>query len=244
MRPIYTLKNNIFLYLLVFLLIPINTLFCINSSLDTLESYVSFPKPYKEYEFNSSVGLSLTVLPRSVFEDAVSQLPMIYYKIRYGLPYNLSLTGKVSTIYYTNQASIGIMWSYQLNDFYLALGYECGQWYGFMNSEGLLIKSRGSLNYPSISIGHKIDKAKLTLKGELLIQTQKTAVDGEAIGKTFDGVTGFSTAFIVEQPLWNTHFVLGEFKLNFTKFHYQTWLSYSTFDTLIIYPEIIFGFNL
>jgi hypothetical protein len=244
MRQINVFKYNINLYLMFFLLIPINSLFCINNNNDTLQSYVKFPKPYKDYEFNSSAGLSLTVLPRSVFEDAVSQLPMVYFKLRYGLPYNLSLTGKVSTIYYTNQASIGIMWSYQINDFYLSLGYEWGQWYGFMNSEGLLIKSRGSLNYPSISFGHQIDKVLLTLKGELLIQTQKTAVDAEAIGKTFDGVTGFSTAFIVEQPLWNNHFVLGELKLNFTKFHYQTWLSYSTFDTLIIYPEIIFGFNL
>lgn len=223
---------------------PINSLFCKSDSPDSLQSYVSYPKPYKEYEFNSSVGLSLTVLPRSVFEDAVSQLPMVYYKIRYGLPYNLSLTVKISTIYYTNQASIGIMWSYQINDFYLSLGYELGQWYGFMTNEALLIKSRGSLNYPSISIGHQIDKARVTLKGELLIQTQKTAVDGEAIGKTFDGITGYSAAFIVEQPLWNNNIVLGEFKLSLTKFHYQTWLSYSTFDKYIIYPEIIFGFNL
>jgi hypothetical protein len=184
------------------------------------------------------------VLPRVVFEDEVSHLPMIYYKMRFGLPYNLSLTGKLSSIYYTNQASIGILWSYNKSGLFISPGFEWGQWYGFMNIDGLSVKSRGSLIYPSLTFGYQISQVLLSLKGELLIQTQKTSVDGEAIGKTFDGTTGIALSFIVEQPLWNNNFVTGEIKLNFTKFYYQTWLSYSTFDKPILYPEILFGFNL
>ncbi|MCX6155290.1 MAG: hypothetical protein NT007_14135 [Candidatus Kapabacteria bacterium] len=211
---------------------------------DSLQTYISFPKPYKEHEFNQSIGVSVTVLPRSVFEDAYSQLPMIYYKARYGLPYNFSANGRFNTVIFTNQASIGLMWSYNFNDYYIAAAYEWGQWFGFMESEGLSIKSRGSLNYPSISLGHQFDKVRLTLKGELMIQTQKTAVDGLAIGQSFNGISGYAISAIIEQPLWKNHTVLGEIKLNFNKFHYQTWLSYSTFNSFILYPEIIFGFNL
>ena len=206
--------------------------------------FVTFPQKYEEYDYNLSAGIGITILPRDVFEDSFSQLPMLNINGRIGLPFNLSLISKINTIYYSNNINLGLLWSVEFHGINFALMNEFGVWFGFMQSEGLDMTSRGWTFFPSVLVGYQIDKVYLTGKFSLLYQSQRTSAGENQIGRTYNGYTGFSVSLTAEQPLWSSQMVSLEIQLNYTKFHNPTWLSYSTFDRQLLYPEIILGLNL
>ncbi len=71
-----------------------------------------------------------------------------------------------------------------------------------------------------------------------------TYAETEFLGKLkrLDG--GFAVKFTAEQVLWNDNWISLSLKLNYAKFYYQSWLSYTTVDEYLFYPEFMFGFIL
>ena len=65
-----------------------------------------------------------------------------------------------------------------------------------------------------------------------------------SLGKIQTPDAGIGVGFVLEQPLWNNHWVNLGFKVNYAKFYYQSWLSFSTLNEYLLYPEFSFGFNL
>lgn len=235
--------HNLILKYLIFIIIS----FFILISPKVLRSesdYIFYPESKTKYDFTQNIGIGIVILPRSVFEDELSQIPILNYNARLDLPHNFILSGKLSTILFSNHLSTGILWNYKYHKFNLGAFTELGLWYGFFNSEGINLRSRGWTFFPGVAAAYNFDDVYLTMKFNLLYQSQATAVGDNKIGKTFNGYTGYSVSIASEQNFLDNSSISIEFKLNYTKFHNITWLSYSTFDNLIPYPELTFGIKL
>jgi len=226
-------------YIFIFIFILIST-----EKLWSEGDYIFYPESKHKFDFTQNIGIGIVILPRSVFEDAFSQIPILNYNARLDLPFNLILSGKFSTILFSNNLSTGILWNYKYHNFNLGAFTELGLWYGFYNSEGIDLGSRGWTFFPGVVVAYNFKDVYLTIKFNLMYQSQVTVAGENRIGKTFNGYTGYSVSIISEQNFLDNSVFSLELKLNYTTFHNITWLSYSTFDNLILYPELTFGIKL
>jgi hypothetical protein len=102
------------------------------------------------------------------------------------------------------------------------------------------------MNYPGISLGYRLKhKLLLTLREEAEISlSYQSKVGDEKLSHESDRFVGWSTAVYLEQPFFSqTHVTLG-LKMRYTKFYWQSWSLFATFDRYLLYPEIIVGFIL
>lgn len=211
---------------------------------DSIKTWVFFPQSIEPLVFHISIGATLTKLPKEIVEEEIDQLPMLDIHWKFGLPWNFSVIGRASTIYLTNQFSVGIQWSKSFGNLSVGYSNEWGLWYGLMKSNGFDVSSRGFVNHPSVFIGYRFNELLFTSKTEVIIQSQKTWADKQMIGSVDNRFAGLGFSFIIEQPLVKNHNVLFGFKFNYTKFYYQSWLSFATFDEYVLYPELMLGYIL
>lgn len=222
-------------------------LIVIASSQDLFSEEVNsfyFIKNLKEWDYQSNISIGAIILPREIFEDAISQIPVMNYTGKLQLPWNITHTHKLSTIFLSNHISTSFAYNINLDYFKIAPILDFGFWFGFYTSDGIDVNSRGLTFYPAISVFRQVEDFYLTGKFGLMYQTQGTFAGGNQLGRTINGYTGFFISLIGEKEFVKDYVISFEFKLNYTKFHNLTWLSFSTFEQLMPYSEIIIGINL
>lgn len=196
------------------------------------------------WNYRSNISIGAIILPREVFEDALSQIPVLNYSGKILLPANFTNYHKLSTIFLSNHISTGFEYNIDLDIVKISPSFEIGYWFGFYSSEGIDVSSKGFTLYPSIILSKQIYDFYVTGKFGLMYQTQRTFAGNNQLGRTIAGYTGFYFSLIGEKEFLPDNFITFEFKFNYTKFHNLTWLSYATFEQLMLYPEIIIGVNL
>jgi hypothetical protein len=192
-----------------------------------------------------AAGVHLTLLPREVVEEEIGQSPVANLDFRLGLPWNISLTSNFHTNYIVNSGGIGFQWSFAGNKFPLAVGSEANMWFGHVEFRAIQLKSWGLINTPYIIIGADFDDVLVSLRAEMH-QSMLVTHDGDEnyLGKQTDPFAGFAFEFVVEQPLWRDNWVSLGVKVNYSRFYYQSWLSYNTVKEYLTYPEFLFAFAL
>jgi hypothetical protein len=194
---------------------------------------------------NYSLGISLTILPKALVDDVIRQVPVVDIQTRIGLPLNFSAGIRLNSVYIANQAAFGLQYSYSIGALSLALGDEIAYWYGFADMEGFDTEASGWINSPFISAGLDLHNLLLTLRFELIyITSRETTVGSILLESRKNDLTGYAIMLAVEQPLWNDNDVMIAAKLNFARSLYQSWLTFSTFDKMLLHPEFIVGFVL
>ncbi|OGU61241.1 MAG: hypothetical protein A2X64_06680 [Ignavibacteria bacterium GWF2_33_9] len=212
---------------------------------DTIpRDFFFFPKSFEPLEFAVNLGIGITRLPVQVVEEEISYSPMPIFNMRLGLSQTISALMQINSNYISNHASIGFMKSYNFGDVYFSLGSEFSAWFGHIQLEAIKLKTWGMFMTPNAAVGFDFGSLFFSTQIESQHHVFWTYAENEFLGvlKKFDG--GFAVKFCAEQPLWNKHWVALSLKLNYSKFFYQSWLSYSTVDEYLFYPEFNFGFNL
>jgi hypothetical protein len=102
------------------------------------------------------------------------------------------------------------------------------------------------VNYPNISLGFRTPKQLLlTWKLEGIIDlTYHSHVGDQAVSKSLHKFSGWSTSLFLEQPFYKKNNVILGFRGIYSKFYWQTWSLFETFERNVFYPEIIVGFVL
>jgi hypothetical protein len=126
----------------------------------------------------------------------------------------------------------------------LSLGANYSLWYGRLKIEGINLESWGTMFTPNISAGLDFKQFLLSVELETQYCWIRTYAEDESIGTVKRPVAGFGVKIALEQPLWNNNWLTLALKLNYAKFYYQSWLTYSTIDEYFLYPELIVGFVL
>ena len=207
--------------------------------------YIAFPKEIETGKFEYIYGLEISRLPYLIGEDMFQQLPLIAVDLRYGLPYNLSLTGNFRTIFITNSISLGLQWSISSGKFSAAIGNSFMYWYGFAEFGSMDVSAGAYENIPSISIGYQFRDLYLTLKGDATIMTSisRQVSDIEVETSKFK-LFGLRGSLIIEQPFYKESNLLLGFKLNYTAYHYPAWIAFTTAKQWLFIPEFQIGFRL
>jgi hypothetical protein len=146
--------------------------------------------------------------------------------------------------YISNYAAINIGWSYSLDPVYVQLGGKVALWYGHLSMDSESFSSNGWILSPFINVGMQFNEIYGSILLESIHSRYYTYSENEFLGIVRDPKAGLSIQLSLEQPLWNDNYVMLAAKFTYSKFFYQSWLSYSTIDDYLIYPEIIFGFLL
>lgn len=201
-----------------------------------------YPKAYKTWNYNFIAGLSLTKLPMAVVEEEINTSPMPSVGMRLGMPANFSLFADFGSNYISNFGSLGLQWSFLNKRISAGVGVRFTGWWGHLDMEAFRIKSSGLIGAPYAVAG--FDLGDFTLTGEFSIENNYiyTTSDDVYLGEWYHPFSNYAFKFGLEQPMWNNNYVLLGIKFNYAKFYYQSWLSFTTFNEYLMYPEFYFSF--
>lgn len=208
--------------------------------------FIFYPSPMAENDWQVSVGLTLVTPAKEITEEVALRAPTFDLHALYGLPSNFYLDGRVLAQVLQNHFSVGGRWAHPMGKFSFSLGYDVAWWFGALTTiDGFDTKASGWLNYPNVTVGYDLDDVYLLAKAEAILNLFFRSYVGDTELTTDQNkFSGMAFTIALEQPFWkNTHLTLG-FRATYTKFHWQTWSLYSTFDRYLFYPEIIIGFIL
>lgn len=211
----------------------------------SFREYIYFPRELPAWKFVKTLGFTLAYVPAIISEEEINQSPLIDFNMRLGLPYNFSANARISTIGITNNFLIGGQWNHSFNNFSFGIGFDFAYWLGSFRRPDFNVVANGTMNFPFISFGFDFDDFYVSLRAEAQIVTfSETFIGDASVGGIQKELAGFTITYALEQLFWkNTHIVQGV-RLSYTKFFYQSWLSFSTFDRYIFFPEFIIGIQL
>lgn len=210
----------------------------------TKEEHFYYPKEYQNWSTKYIVGASLSKLPTEVVEEEINSAPILNFAFRLGLPGQITTIFELNTNYFTNYASLALQHSFVNKDLSLAGGIKFSGWFGHPQLSFTNVKATGMILSPYITTGIDFGDFILTATADVESYYIYNSSEGQKLGEWFKPLSGFGLKFSLEQPLWNNHWVNLGIKLNFSKFYYQSWLSFSTIDEYLLYPEFSLGFIL
>jgi hypothetical protein len=213
-----------------------------NEVSDTKSYY--FPKVTKQYEFNFTAGLSITFLPIAVVEEEINSSPLINLGMKMSLSDDIYSVIDFGSNYIANIGSFGVYYNIINRDLTIGLGVRGAIWFGHLDFAGFKLKSTGAIFSPELHAGIDLGSMKLSSSFEVENNYLYTTSDDKKLGEWIQKLSGFTFRINLEQPLWKDHWVSTSIKLNYNKFYYQSWLSFTNVEEYLLYPEFSFGFNL
>jgi hypothetical protein len=212
---------------------------------DSSKAHVVFPKPISQGKFYSSLGISVTVVPRLVVEEGVLQLPMLDLRARYGLSDNIFISGRANLVYITNQVSLGAGWAHSFGKISISVADNFAYWFGFADFQGFNSTAMGLTNNPNITIGIALDDLHLSLGGEALFTiSQHTYFGSASVGRVNPEFVGYAVTVSLEEELWRKNYFLFGLRFQYSLPMYQTWLAFSTSYRWALFPELFIGYEL
>ena len=208
----------------------------------------SFLYPERMYtgQIKSVLGLSMANLPEDVIEsDDLFYAPLFAYYFKIGIPANFLVEASANSNIVTYHISLGAKWSYTIDKFSLAPGYDVAFWFGGLRHFGFNSKVRGWIHYPNLTFGYEFSTFTVSVKSELILITFLREFQEELeIARDRNFYSGFAITTVIEQPLWSDNFLLVGLKINYTRFYYLQWATFSRFNRFFFIPELIVGFVL
>ncbi len=234
------MKKKLFGLILILLITP--EFFAAQDSTGFSSKYFFFPGKQNNWEGKFYSGLSLAQLPTKIVEDVFDQVPTLELKYITGILPNLSLKGELNTNVITNQLVISPDYNFSINKFSFAVGNDLTFWYGFFKSDGFDVSVVGWGYSPFITAGFNADDFFLSMKIAADVRAQNTFMKSLRYKDSSPKFVGFTMTIAIEQPLWGNNYMALGFRAYYTKFFYKSWLSFSTFDQYLYYPEFFAGF--
>jgi hypothetical protein len=206
---------------------------------------ITSPAPLHLWDWEKSIGLSLSTLPKEIVEEELNQSPALDLRSRLGLPWGFSADVRLQVQVLTNHIAIGGSWSHAFGPFAFSVGDDAAWWFGFLTIEGFDNSANGWLNYPHVTIGYDFGRFRLAMRADVLLVLSYRSYAGENIlSSDKNGFGGFSGSISIEQPFWkDNHLTLG-FKASYLRYFYQSWFTFETFNRYLFIPELSVGFIL
>ncbi len=203
---------------------------------------IYYPAPRAAWSTDVSIGLRVLTVPRAIAEEEINKAPAVDVQIAMGLPWQFAVDGRMVLQYVTNHFRAGLRWTYRFGPLSAGIGDDAAFWFGFFDFEGFDNSMSGWINYPNLSLGWDFGDVRLTARGEAIYLMSQRSLAGEnEVSSTKNRIAGGALTLVLEQPFWHdTHALLGV-RLAWTKFHYQSWFAFSTFDRRLLFSELLFG---
>jgi hypothetical protein len=208
---------------------------------DIAKASVYYPHRYIPGSWKTEVALSQVKLPFDWLETAI-QAPLFHFHANYGLPRNFSIDGRLSSLFISNQISIGPRWQFEKNKASFNLGYDVAYAFGFLNQFGFDTSVNTWINYPNVSVGYRLKEIAFTLKTELAMITSFSSQQGEnTVASNANVFNGYTVALYIEQRVHNDKVLVLGIKNSYAKYHFMAWPAFSTFNRFYNIPEFYIG---
>lgn len=210
---------------------------------DIAASSLYYPHRFKPKEFRMELALSQVKLPFDWLETAI-QAPLFHFHANYGLPKGFAIDGRFSSLFVSNQISLGSRWNYQTGDKKVSfnVGYDVAYTFGFLNQFGFASSAHSWINYPNASVGWKFKDVAFTLKGEVVVVTYFSSKQGEnEITSDRNFSNGWTIALYMEQRIHKNKVLVLGLKNAYAKYHFMAWPAFSTFNRYYNIPEFYIG---
>jgi hypothetical protein len=204
-----------------------------------------FPMPVPERAWWQSVGFTAVAPPVEITEELQVRWPAFDYHTLYGLPSGFALEGRAAVQVLQNRFAVGPRWSSAVGPISFSVGYDLAYWFGFLNVAGYDSKAHGWQGTPNVSFGYRIGDVATTVKVELLMDHSVSTYQADLeVSSNSKAASGWAFTLALEQPFYKDKYLMLGFRAMYTKFYWETWPLFSTFDRYLFYPEIIVGFIL
>lgn len=215
------------------------------STLNVLTQTAFYPSSNQIGEFNYYYGIEIAGLPSEIGEDMVKQLPYLAFDARYGVAKNVSLNARFRSILITNIIDVGVEYSLNYNNFGLGIGNKFVYWHGFAEFGGMDASAGGFMLNPYFVIGSRFRDISASMKFEPFINLLLSRRVGESeISNTKYKIMGWKGTLLLEQPFYRNSYILLGFGLNYSVFHNQSWLAFSSAKNWLLIPEFQLGFRI
>jgi hypothetical protein len=205
-----------------------------------------FPAPVPPGTFWTSLGFTAIAPPVEITEALQVRWPAFDYHTIYGLPNNFTLDGRASVQVLQNRFAAGPRWVSKVGPVAFSLGYDLAYWFGYLEVGGFDSKGHGWQGSPNVTLGYDLGRGiAASVKGELMMDYSMSSSQGDLeISSSSKAATGYALTMSLEQPFYHEHYLTLSFRAMYTKFYWQTWSLYSTFDRYLFFPEIAVGWIL
>jgi hypothetical protein len=207
--------------------------------------FMYYPQRLPEGAWLRSAGLTAVAPPVEITEEMQVRWPAFDYHTLYGLPSGFSLDGRAAVQVLQNRLALGPRWASAVGPVSFSLGYDLAYWFGFLNVAGFDSKAHGWQGSPNISLGYDFGDFAATVKTEMMVDYSVATFQGDLEVSSNSNVnTGVAFTIALEQPFYKDQYLTLGFRAMYTKFYWETWPLFSTFDRYLFYPEVIVGFVL
>lgn len=227
---------------LLFFILIFNSLYVVSQNNIQKNDFIFYPGSLSQWDYKFSIGLSLTRIPLEITEEEINTLPMINADFKMGMPKKFTLHAKLNSNYISNMISIAFQRNIIERRTVFGLGVNTSFWFGHIYQEVIRLNANGFIINPYIIGGYNFNNFNISCKLENQFSTMRTFSEDAILARSSQPNSAYSFQFIVEQPLWNNNWVAIGVKLNYAKFYYQAWLTYTAIDEYLLYPEYSFSF--
>ena len=210
-------------------------------SFDIRAASMYYPHRFIPKELKMEVAYSQINLPFDWLQFWF-QAPLFHFHSIYGLRNGFSLDARFSSLFVSNQLSVGGRWHKQVHDFSFNAGYDLGFTWGYFYQQGFATTVTSWVHTPNGSIGYRYKDIAFTLKYEYFVVAGLSSKQGDhemVIENTFGN--GGCLSIYMEQRVHNNNVLVLGFKNSFVKHNFLAWPAFTTFDRIYSIPEFYVG---
>ena len=170
------------------------------------------------------------------------QAPLFHFHAIYGLRNGFSVESRFSSLFISNQLSLGVRWHKQLHKFSFNAGYDQAFTWGYFYQGGFATTVTSWVLTPNASVGFRHKDIAFTLKYEYFVVAGLSSKQGDhemVIENTFGN--GGCLGLYMEQRVHNDKVLVLGFKNSFVKHNFLAWPAFTSFDRLYSIPELYVG---
>ncbi|WP_317171520.1 hypothetical protein [Spirosoma profusum] len=209
---------------------------------------IYFPQAPQPGEWRRSVGLVFTATPPEITEEVRVSVPAIDLNLQRGLTKNLYVVGRLQTQFIQNSLNLGLRYAMPLSEkWFVSAGYDINGWMGVLKIRDVFdAQAYGVSNYPNVSVGYRLTRTlQLMARTEAIFDFYyHSQVGSLSVDYHRPQLSGVAFAFALEQPFYKKQHVTLGIRAAYSRFNWQFWSLYETFDRPLFYPQLFFGFIL
>jgi hypothetical protein len=209
---------------------------------------IYFPQAPLPGEWRLSLGAVFTSTPPELTEEIRLTLPAVDFNIQKGISRQFFLNGRVQTQFLQSNVALGARWAKPINNrWFVSVGDDFAGWLGTLQIKDVFdSEAYGLQNFPNASLGYRLTRElQISAKAEAILDVYyRSSAGGLSVVTPGWRGNGFAFTFMLEQPFYKQQHVSIGLRAAYSRFNWQFWSLYSTFDRSLFYPQLIFNFIL
>ncbi len=209
---------------------------------------IYFPQAPQPGHWRRSLGLTFSPAPPELTEELRISIPAVDFNLQRGLSRHLYLVGRLQTQFVQSSGTLGFRYARPLSErVFVSIGDDMNGWFGILKIKDVFnSQAFGFKNFPNVSVGFRPSPdLQFTLKAEAILTLYyQSAVGGLSVSQRGQSQNGYAMTVVLEQPYYHKRHMLIGLRTAYTRFNWQFWPLYSTFDKHLFYPEILLHFIL